>query len=124
MRVRFGIDADICSGDQACIRLSGCLALTLRAPVNPLRVDPITTITADCVGCGLCGRQRAQAAALCPSFYRVEVVSRPGALGAPWSPAFRERHCACCRRHEGGGALPRRPLTVPWPRSAARAAAS
>ena len=76
-RVRFGIDADICSGDQACIRLSGCPSLTLAPPVNPLREDPITTIDADCVGCGLCGAN-AQAAALCPSFYRVEVVSRPG----------------------------------------------
>ena len=76
-RVRYGIDADICSGDQACVRLSGCPALTLRPAPNPLRDDPITTITADCVGCGLCG-ENAQAAALCPSFYRVEVVSRPG----------------------------------------------
>ncbi|HRI18518.1 MAG TPA: thiamine pyrophosphate-dependent enzyme, partial [Burkholderiaceae bacterium] len=76
-RVRYGIDADICSGDQACVRLSGCPALTLRAPVHPLREDPITTIGPDCVGCGLCG-ENAQAAALCPSFYRVEVVTRPG----------------------------------------------
>ena len=89
VRVRFGIDADICSGDQACIRLSGCPSLTLRAPVNPLRVDPITTINADCVGCGLCGAN-AQAAALCPSFYRVEVVSRPGRWER-FVAAFRER---------------------------------
>ncbi|MBK6863471.1 MAG: indolepyruvate ferredoxin oxidoreductase subunit alpha [Ideonella sp.] len=76
-RVRYGIDADICSGDQACVRLSGCPSLTLARPANPLRVDPITTINADCVGCGLCG-ENAQAAALCPSFYRIEVVTRPG----------------------------------------------
>ena len=75
-RVRYGIDADICSGDQACVRLSGCPALTLRPAFNPLRDDPITTITADCVGCGLCG-ENAQSAALCPSFYRIEVISRP-----------------------------------------------
>ncbi len=76
-RVRYGIDADICSGDQACVRLSGCPSLTLRPAFNPLRADPITTITADCVGCGLCG-ENAQTAALCPSFYRIEVVTRPG----------------------------------------------
>jgi indolepyruvate ferredoxin oxidoreductase alpha subunit len=76
-RVRYGIDADICSGDQACVRLSGCPSLTLRPAFNPLREDPITTITADCVGCGLCG-ENAQTAALCPSFYRIEVVTRPG----------------------------------------------
>ena len=77
-RVRYGIDADICSGDQACIRLSGCPSLTLRNPLNPLRVDPITTVNADCVGCGLCG-ELAQTVALCPSFYRVEIVTRASA---------------------------------------------
>ena len=75
-RVRYGIDADICSGDQACMRLSGCPALTLRDAPNPLRADPVSMITADCVGCGLCG-ELARQVALCPSFYRVEVVSRP-----------------------------------------------
>ena len=34
----------------------------------------MTTIDEGCVGCGLCGTL-AQVAALCPSFYRVEVVS-------------------------------------------------
>ena len=77
-RVRYGIDADLCSGDQACIRLSGCPSLTLRNPLNPLRVDPITTVNADCVGCGLCG-ELAQTVALCPSFYRVEIVTRASA---------------------------------------------
>ncbi|MEP7329228.1 MAG: indolepyruvate ferredoxin oxidoreductase, partial [Betaproteobacteria bacterium] len=74
-RVRYGIDEDLCSGDHACIRLSGCPSLTVRTPHNPLRVDPVTTVDASCVGCGLCG-ELAQEAALCPSFYRVEVVSR------------------------------------------------
>ncbi|HEX6136415.1 MAG TPA: indolepyruvate ferredoxin oxidoreductase subunit alpha [Casimicrobiaceae bacterium] len=78
-RVRYGIDEDVCTGDRACIRLSGCPSLTLKTPRNPLRVDQVTTIDADCVGCGLCG-ELAQTAALCPSFYRVEVVSAP----TPW----------------------------------------
>ncbi len=77
-RVRYGVDADLCTGDQACIRLSGCPSLTLRPAHNPLRAEPITTINADCVGCGLCG-ELAQSAALCPSFYRVEVVTRASA---------------------------------------------
>ena len=78
LRVRYGIDEDVCTGDHACIRLSGCPSLTLKDPGNPLRVDPVTTVNADCVGCGLCG-EIAQAAALCPSFYRVEVVTRGNA---------------------------------------------
>ena len=77
-RVRYGIDADICTGDQACMRLSGCPSLTLRDAPNPLRSDPVSQVNADCVGCGLCG-ELAHNAALCPSFYRVEVVSRPNA---------------------------------------------
>ncbi|MBU6484778.1 MAG: indolepyruvate ferredoxin oxidoreductase subunit alpha [Betaproteobacteria bacterium] len=74
MRVRYGIDEEICTGDHACIRLSGCPSLTLRMPADPLRVDPVSTVDAGCVGCGLCG-ELAGAAALCPSFYRVEIVS-------------------------------------------------
>jgi indolepyruvate ferredoxin oxidoreductase alpha subunit len=78
VRVRYGIDEDVCSGDRACIRLSGCPSLTLKAPADPLRVTQVTTIDAGCVGCGLCG-ELAQSAALCPSFHRVEVVTQPNA---------------------------------------------
>jgi indolepyruvate ferredoxin oxidoreductase alpha subunit len=74
VRVRYGIDEDLCTGDHACIRLSGCPSLTLKKAADPLRVDPVTTIDSGCVGCGLCG-EVAQAAALCPSFYRVEVIT-------------------------------------------------
>ena len=78
LRVRYGIDEDLCTGDHACVRLSGCPSLTLKDAANPLRVDPVTTVNADCVGCGLCG-ELAHAAALCPSFYRVEIVARSSA---------------------------------------------
>jgi len=78
VRVRYGIDEDICTGDHACMRLSGCPSLTLKQPADPLRVDPVSTVDAGCVGCGLCG-EVAQAAALCPSFHRVEVITHAGA---------------------------------------------
>jgi indolepyruvate ferredoxin oxidoreductase, alpha subunit len=78
VRVRYGIDEDVCSGDRACIRLSGCPSLTLKTPADPLRVTQVTTIDSGCVGCGLCG-ELAQTEALCPSFHRVEVVTRPTA---------------------------------------------
>ena len=38
---RFGIDEDICTGDHACIRLSGCPSLSLKRLDDPLRDDPI-----------------------------------------------------------------------------------
>ncbi|MCC7326498.1 MAG: indolepyruvate ferredoxin oxidoreductase subunit alpha [Burkholderiales bacterium] len=72
-RVRYGIDEDICTGDHACVRLSGCPSLTVAQPADPLRTDTVSTIDSGCVGCGLCG-EIAGVAALCPSFYRVEVV--------------------------------------------------
>ena len=74
LRVRYGIDEEVCTGDHACIRLSGCPSLTLKTPTDPLRTDPVTTVDSGCVGCGLCG-EVAQAAALCPSFYRIEIVT-------------------------------------------------
>ncbi len=75
-RVRYGIDDDICTGDHACIRLSGCPTLTLKDNPDPLKEDPVATITNGCVGCGLCG-ENAHAATLCPSFYRAEIVKNP-----------------------------------------------
>jgi indolepyruvate ferredoxin oxidoreductase alpha subunit len=77
-RLRFGIDDDVCTGDRACIRLSGCPSLTVKPNPDPLRTTPVTTILEDCVGCGLCG-ELAHAAQLCPSFYEAKVVQNPGA---------------------------------------------
>jgi indolepyruvate ferredoxin oxidoreductase alpha subunit len=73
VRVKYGVDEDVCSGDHACIRLSGCPTLTLKNSADPLRVDPVATVIDGCVGCGLCG-ENAHAATLCPSFYRAEVI--------------------------------------------------
>jgi indolepyruvate ferredoxin oxidoreductase, alpha subunit len=75
-RVKYGVDEDVCTGDHACIRLSGCPTLTLKDNPDPLRVDPVATVIDGCVGCGLCGAN-AHAATLCPSFYRAEVISNP-----------------------------------------------
>ncbi len=74
---RFGIDDDICTGDHACIRLSGCPSLSLKTLDDPLRDDPIAHIDQSCVGCGNCG-EVADAAVLCPSFYQADVVHNPG----------------------------------------------
>ena len=74
---RFGVDQDVCTGDHACIRLSGCPSLSLKKLDDPLRDDPIAHIDQTCVGCGNCG-EVADAAVLCPSFYRADVVHNPG----------------------------------------------
>ncbi|MES2940621.1 MAG: indolepyruvate ferredoxin oxidoreductase subunit alpha [Pseudomonadota bacterium] len=76
VRVKYGVDEDVCNGDHACIRLSGCPTLTLKDNPDPLKVDPVATVIDGCVGCGLCG-ENAHAATLCPSFYRAEVIQNP-----------------------------------------------
>ncbi|HYH21805.1 MAG TPA: indolepyruvate ferredoxin oxidoreductase subunit alpha [Azospirillum sp.] len=76
VRERFGVDPDTCTGDHSCIRLSGCPSLSIAPNPDPLRRDPITQVQNSCVGCGLCG-EVADAAVLCPSFYRAELISNP-----------------------------------------------
>ena len=76
VRERFGVDADTCTGDHSCIRLSGCPSLTVGPHPDPLRKEPVTKVINSCVGCGLCG-EVAHAAVLCPSFYRASIISNP-----------------------------------------------
>ena len=76
---RFGVDEDICTGDHACIRLSGCPSLSLKKLDDPLRDDPIASIDHTCVGCGNCG-EVADAAILCPSFYQADVIHNPSSF--------------------------------------------
>lgn len=76
VRSKFGVDEDVCTGDHACMRLSGCPSLTLKPLDDPLRDDPVAHIDQSCVGCGNCG-EVAEAAVLCPSFYQADVVDNP-----------------------------------------------
>ena len=76
VRERFGVDEDVCTGDHACIRLSGCPSLSVKPTDNPLKDDPVAAIDQNCVGCGNCG-EVAEAAVLCPSFYRAEIIHNP-----------------------------------------------
>ena len=43
-RVKYGVDEDVCTGDHACIRLSGCPSLSLKRLDDPLRDDPVASI--------------------------------------------------------------------------------
>jgi indolepyruvate ferredoxin oxidoreductase alpha subunit len=76
VRERFGVDADTCTGDHSCIRLSGCPSLTIAPNPDPLRKEPVTKVINSCVGCGLCG-EVSHAAVLCPSFYRASLITNP-----------------------------------------------
>ena len=76
IRTRFGVDEDTCTGDHSCIRLSGCPSLSVKPNPDPLRKDPVATVLNSCVGCGLCG-EVADAAVLCPSFFKADVVQNP-----------------------------------------------
>jgi indolepyruvate ferredoxin oxidoreductase alpha subunit len=76
VRARFGVDEDVCTGDHACIRLSGCPSLSVKETNDPLKDDPVAAIDNSCVGCGNCG-EVAEAAVLCPSFYRADIIHNP-----------------------------------------------
>ncbi len=77
VKPKFGVDEDVCTGDHACMRLSGCPSLSVKSLDDPLRDDPVAHIDQNCVGCGNCG-EVADAAVLCPSFYRADTVHNPG----------------------------------------------
>jgi indolepyruvate ferredoxin oxidoreductase alpha subunit len=79
VKPRFGVDEDVCTGDHACIRLSGCPSLSVKQSDDPLKEDPVAAIDNSCVGCGNCG-EVAEAAVLCPSFYRADIVHNPNAF--------------------------------------------
>ena len=79
VRTRFGVDEDTCTGDHSCIRLSGCPSLSVKPNPDPLRKDPVAQVLDSCVGCGLCG-EVSDAAVLCPSFYRADIIHNASAL--------------------------------------------
>jgi indolepyruvate ferredoxin oxidoreductase alpha subunit len=96
---RFGVDPDVCTGDHSCMRFNGCPSLTLRAPDDPLRDDPIAHVDETCVGCGVCG-EVAHAAVLCPSFYETRVITNP----SRWTRALGRVRSAVIRRLAAVGA--------------------
>jgi indolepyruvate ferredoxin oxidoreductase alpha subunit len=98
VKPRFGVDEDVCTGDHACMRLSGCPSLSVKVLDDPLRDDPVAAIDQNCVGCGNCG-EVADAAVLCPSFYRADVIHNPGLL---------DRHLAKLRARVTGWLQQRR----------------
>ena len=76
VKERFGVDASVCSGDHACMRVSGCPSLTLAPSGDALKPDPVASVDEHCVACGHCG-EVADSAILCPSFYKAHKVNNP-----------------------------------------------
>jgi len=72
---RYGVDAEVCTGDHACMRLSGCPSLTLGPTRDPLKNGPTARVDDSCNSCNLCG-EVAQAAQLCPSFYKAQGTNK------------------------------------------------
>jgi indolepyruvate ferredoxin oxidoreductase alpha subunit len=99
VRTRFGVDDEVCTGDHSCIRLSGCPSLTVKDNPDTLRQDPVAHVNNECVGCGLCG-EVADAAVLCPSFWRADIVQNP----RPWDRWLRRLRERVIARLQGGGA--------------------
>ncbi len=107
VKERFGVDAAVCSGDHACMRVSGCPSLTLAPSGDALKPDPVARVDEHCVACGHCG-EVADAAAMCPSFYKVHKVHNPSALER-WRARWRGRLLAALQgrqqRHRAARAL-------------------
>jgi len=89
VKERFGVDAAVCSGDHACMRVSGCPSLTLAPSGDALKPDPVAHVDEHCVACGHCG-EVADAAVLCPSFYKAHRVNNPS-TGERWRARWRGR---------------------------------
>jgi indolepyruvate ferredoxin oxidoreductase alpha subunit len=103
VKPRFGVDEDVCTGDHACIRLSGCPSLSTKPSGDPLKPDPVAAIDQSCVGCGNCG-EVAEAAVLCPSFYRADVVHNPSAFER-WMAGVRAGVIAWLQRRRAASTL-------------------
>ncbi|HEY6514173.1 MAG TPA: indolepyruvate ferredoxin oxidoreductase subunit alpha [Burkholderiaceae bacterium] len=98
VKERFGVDAAVCSGDHACMRVSGCPSLTLAPSGDALKPDPVAHVDEHCVACGHCG-EVADAAVLCPSFYKAHKVHNPGTLER-WHASWRGRVVGWLQRRQ------------------------
>ena len=51
-------------------------SLSVKHTDDPFKDDPVAAIDNTCVGCGNCG-EVSEAAVLCPSFYRADIIHNP-----------------------------------------------
>ena len=72
VKERFGVDEDVCTGDHACIRLSGCPSLSVKKARRSPRDDPVARSKFLRRLRQL--RRSRRCRPLCPSFFRAEVT--------------------------------------------------
>ena len=77
VRERFGIDEDTCTGDRSCIRLSGCPSLTVKDNPDPLQQGPGGHRGQQLCRLRCLRRGGPCRRALCPSFYKADIVYNP-----------------------------------------------
>ena len=63
-------------------------SLSVKHTDDPLKDDPVAAVDNTCVGCGNCG-EVAEAAVLCPSFYRADIIHNPNGATACWPASAR-----------------------------------
>ena len=107
------------------MRLSGCPSLSVKMLDDPLRDDPVAAIDQSCVGCGNCG-EVADAAVLCPSFYRADVIHNPSGWDRCLGAHARRRHrlAAAAPRAQAAEFRRRRPPEQCWRRAPATRSSS
>jgi len=98
VRERFGVDEDVCTGDHACIRLSGCPSLSVKHTNDPLKRRSGRGDRQQLRRMRHCG-EVAERAVLCPSFYRADIIHTRQVSTACWR--------SCAVRHRFPAAAPR-----------------
>ena len=83
VRQRFGVDEDVCTGDHACIRLSGCPSLSVKQPDDPLRTIRSRRSTSPASAAAIAARWRRPPCSARPSIAPTS-SSIPPAGTAPW----------------------------------------
>jgi len=73
-----GVGPQLCRGAHPCRGVRASPPHSLKPSADPLKPDPVAHVDDGCVACGHCG-EVADAAVLCPSFYRTEWVRNAGA---------------------------------------------
>ena len=124
VRERFGVDEDVCTGDHACMRLSGCPVAVgqgnRRSAARRSRWRPSTRAAS---AAATAARSRRRPCSV-PSFYRADIISNPNGwdrYDGDGCAASGDRLVAAAARGRAGGACSGAgPLRLPFSRENGR----